>query len=128
MNNINDLTYQIRGCIYETYNKLGPGLHESAYETYLFHALIKSGLNVERQLEVDINIDNIRLERAYRIDLLVEKTVIIEIKSISEISNIQKQQLLTYLKLSNLKIGLLVNFFCKDLNKNIVRIVNNLVE
>jgi len=128
MNNINDLTYQIRGCIYETYNKLGPGLLESAYETYLFHALIKSGLNVERQLEVDINIDNIRLERAYRIDLLVEKTVIIEIKSISEISNIQKQQLLTYLKLSNLKIGLLVNFFCKDLNKNIVRIVNNLVE
>ena len=128
MNNINDLTYQIRGCIYETYNKLGPGLLESAYETYLYHALIKTGLNVERQLDIDINIDNIKLERAYRIDLLVEKTVIIEIKSISEISNIQKQQLLTYLKLSNLKIGLLVNFFCKDLNKNIVRIVNNLVE
>ncbi len=128
MNNINDLTYQIRGCIYETYNKLGPGLLESAYETYLYHALIKTGLNVERQLDIDINIDNIKLERAYRIDILVEKTVIVEIKSISEISNIQKQQLLTYLKLSNLKIGLLVNFCCKDLNKNIVRVVNNLEE
>ena len=128
MDKINDLTYKIRGCIYETYNTLGPGLLESAYETYLYHALIKTGLRVARQLDVDVNIDSIKLERAYRLDLLVENSVIIEIKSISEISIIHKQQLLTYLKLSNLKIGLLVNFCCKDLNKNIVRIVNNLEE
>jgi GxxExxY protein len=128
MNKINNLTFVIRGCIYETYNKLGPCLLESAYETFLFHSLTKAGLSVERQLEVDAIIANVKLERAYRIDLLVEKSVIIEIKSINEISSIQKQQLLTYLKLSNLKIGLLVNFCCKDLNKNIVRIVNNLQE
>ena len=128
MNKFSNLTYVIRGCIYETYNKLGPGLLESAYETFLFHSLTKVGLSVERQLEIDAIIDNVKLECAYRIDLLVEKSVIIEIKSINEISSVQKQQLLTYLKLSNLKIGLLVNFCCKDLNKNIVRIVNNLEE
>ncbi len=128
MNKINDLTYKIRGCIFETYNKLGPCLLESAYETFLYHTLIKNGLKVERQLDVDINIDNVKLERAYRIDLLVENSVIIEIKSIVEISSIQKQQLLTYLKLSKLKIGLLVNFCCQDLNKNILRLVNDLEE
>lgn len=128
MNKLNNLTYVIRCCIYETYNKLGPGLLESVYETFLFHSLTKAGLSVERQIELDAIIDDVKLERAYRIDLLVEKSVIIEIKSINEISSVQKQQLLTYLKLSNLKIGLLVNFCCKDLNKNIVRIVNNLEE
>lgn len=128
MNQINDITYKIRGCIFETYNTLGPCLLESAYEAYLFNALLKCGLKVERQVSVDISIENIRLTNSYKIDLLVEDTVIIEIKSVESIDLKHKSQIITYLKLSNKPVGFLVNFCCSDLKNNIIRIVNNLDE
>jgi len=128
MKNINDITYKIRGCVFETYNTLGPCLLESAYETYLFNALIKCGLKVERQVPVYVSNDNLNNLKSYKIDILVEDTVILEIKSIESIDLIHKSQVLTYIKLADKPIGILVNFCCTDLKSNIVRIVNNFKE
>lgn len=118
-----DLTYKIIGCVYKVHSNLGPGLLESTYEVCLEHELLKIGLKVERQKALPVVYDELKLEAGYRIDLLVENQIILEIKSTDEITPIHKAQLMTYLKLSNLKLGLLLNFNVKDMKKGIKRII-----
>ena len=120
-----ELTYQIRGCIFNVYNKLGPGLFESVYEAALCYELDKVGLAFKRQLELPVHYEDIILDVAFRIDILVENKVIIEIKSVEELSKVHYKQIITYLKLTSIPVGLLVNFNTDSIKENIKRIVNN---
>ena len=119
-----EITYQIRGAIFDTYNALGPGLLESVYEEVLIYYLSKRGLYVERQVEVPIEVDEFILTNTLRLDLLVENTVIVELKSVSEMRDIFHKQILTYLQLSKLHRGILVNFNTTDIQKSIWSKVN----
>lgn len=119
----NDITYKIIGCAYNVHSELGPGLLESTYEVCLEHELIKEGLKVERQKALPVDYDGVKLDAGYRIDLLIENKIILELKSVDEIAPIHKAQLMTYLKLSDLKLGLLLNFNVQDMKKGINRII-----
>jgi len=123
---INDLTYQIRGAIYTVFKELGPGLLEHVYEAALMYELHKSGLNARSQVGLPVIYKGVRLELGYRLDVLVENQVIVEIKSVEFLHNVHKKQLLSYLKLSDKKLGLLVNFNVSKLvdNESLVRIIN----
>ena len=107
---LNDLTYQIRGAIYKVHSFLGPGLFESVYETTLIYELMEMNLNVKSQLGLPVHYNDIVLELGFRIDILVEDQIIIEIKSVTELKDVHKKQMTTYLKLSSMKVGILVNF------------------
>ncbi|TDQ16978.1 GxxExxY protein [Algoriphagus boseongensis] len=120
----NEISFLIRGAIFKVYNTLGPGLLESSYEAALGYELVKSGLLVEHQVGLPLIYQELKLEIGYRIDLLVEKKVIVEIKSVEQIMNVHHLQIMTYLRLSKLKLGLLVNFNTDDLSKNIIRKIN----
>lgn len=122
----NDITYKIRGCIFAVYRNLGPGLFESVYEAALVYELKKNNLEVKSQVPLPVFYEGIQLEVGFRIDVLVEDKVIVEIKSVEELSKVHYKQLLTYLKLSDKKVGLLVNFNCDNISENIKRVVNNL--
>lgn len=122
----NEVTYEIRSVIFAVYKELGPGLLESIYESALCHELHVRGLTFKSQLSLPVIYKNIDLGLGFRIDILVEDAIIIEIKSVEEIKKVHKKQLLTYLKLTNKKIGLLINFntdFLKD-KESIIRIIN----
>jgi GxxExxY protein len=120
---INDITYKIIGCAYKVHSALGPGLLESTYEVCLTHELLKEGLKVEQQKILPILYDGIKLDGGYRIDLLVQDKVVVEIKSVEAIAEIHKAQVLTYLKLSGNEVGLLINFNILDMKKGITRLV-----
>lgn len=120
---LNDLTYKIIGCVYKVHSELGPGLLESTYEVCLEHELLKAGLIVERQKALPVIYDAIKLDAGYRIDLLVNNQVILELKAVDEIAPIHSAQVMTYLKLSGLKLGLLLNFNVPDMKKGIKRII-----
>lgn len=123
----NDITYQIRGAIYQVYKALGPGLLEAVYEEALTYELQKRGLKVERQLEVPILYDGKQLNTNLRLDMLVEDKVIIELKSVSEMKDVFFKQTLTYCKLLNKKLGILVNFNVNDIfDGAIFRVANGL--
>ena len=119
-----ELTYQIRGAIFDVYNTLGPGLLESVYEEALVYELLQRGLKVERQVEVPILYKGQELKTALRLDLLIENTIIVELKSVEEMKPVFAKQLLTYLRLLNKRVGLLVNFSSGDIREGIKRIVN----
>ena len=119
----NDITYQIRGAIYDVYKNLGPGLLESVYEEALCYELELRGLKVERQKPVPINYKGNVLKTDLRLDLLIEDKVIIELKSVEELKPVFFKQTKTYLKLMNKHIGLLVNFGEYDMKEGIHRIV-----
>ena len=121
---INELTYEIRGAIFDVYNALGPGLLESVYEEALVFELRHRGLRVERQMEVPIHYKGNELKTTLRLDLLVENEVIVELKSVEEMKPVFAKQLLTYLKLLDKRVGLLVNFNTSNLRENIKRIIN----
>ncbi|RIW12527.1 GxxExxY protein [Algoriphagus lacus] len=123
---INDLTFKIRGAAFTVHNELGPGLLESVYEAALAFELINLGLKVQSQVPLPVQYKNVNLELGFRIDLLVEEKIIIEIKSVEAIHDVHKKQLLTYLKLSERKVGLLINFNSLKLveKESIVRIIN----
>ncbi|MEP0368032.1 MAG: GxxExxY protein [Cyclobacteriaceae bacterium] len=123
MESLNELSYKIIGCVYKVHTELGPGLLESTYEVCLEHELLKTGLNVERQKALPVVYNEIKLDAGYRIDLLVNGQIILELKSVDEIAPIHKAQLMTYLKLSGLKLGLLLNFNVQDMKKGINRII-----
>ena len=120
----NELTYEIRGAIFDVYNELGPGLLESVYEEALVFELRQRGLKVERQIEVPILYKGQELKTALRLDLLIENTIIVELKSVEEMKPVFAKQLLTYLRLLNKRVGLLVNFSSGDIREGIKRIVN----
>lgn len=118
---INQITEKIIGCSIEVHKQLGPGLLESAYEECLYYELKKMGLNVKKQLALPLIYKDIKLDAGYRIDLLVENKVIVEIKSVDALAEIHKAQLMTYLKLAEIKVGLLLNFNVVQLKDGIVR-------
>lgn len=121
----NEITYEIRGAIYDVYKNLGPGLLESVYEEALVYELEKRGLKVERQKEVPINYDGHILKTQLRLDLLVEDRVIVELKSVKEMQDVFWKQTRTYLRLLNLKVGILVNFNTDNiLDDSIHRVIN----
>ncbi len=122
----NEISYQIRGAIFNIYEKLGPGLLESAYERTLIYEQKKRGLYVETQVSIPIIYEEIQLESAFRLDLLINKKVVIEIKSVEKLSQLHHKQLLTYLKLTGYKLGILVNFNTDEIFNNIIRKVNKL--
>lgn len=114
-----ELTYQVRGAIFDTYNALGPGLLEAVYEEALAYFLTKRGLRVDRQVSVPVDVDGKRLETRLRIDLLVERRIIVELKSVLDMREVFHLQLLTYLKLTKLYRGVLVNFNTDDIENAI---------
>ena len=122
----NDISYIIRGYIFKAYNALGPGLLESAYEAALKYEITKAGLNVQNQVPLPMIYDDISVEVGFRMDLLIENKVIVELKSVDALCDVHHKQLVTYLKLSKHKLGLLVNFNTDDIMKNIFRKVNDL--
>lgn len=122
----NEISYTIRGAIFNVYNQLGPGLLESAYEAALLHELRKTNLKIQSQVALPMIYDTVKVDIGYRLDILVENKVIIEIKSVETILDVHHKQLITYLKLSGLKLGLLVNFNSSDISKSIYRKVNGL--
>ena len=105
---------------------LGPGLLESAYQECLFYKLKEQGLNVEKQKPLPLVFEEVRLEIGYRVDLMIEDKFIVEIKSVNELNDVHLAQILTYLKLSECKLGLLINFNVSLLKKGIRRVVNGL--
>jgi GxxExxY protein len=111
---------------FKVHRNLGPGLLESSYEKCLYHELRKTGLFVERQKEMPLVYDRIKLDIGYRVDMILNKKVIIEIKAVEKLTNVHIAQLLTYLKLSGCKLGILINFNSDLIKKGIKRIVNNL--
>lgn len=122
----NDLTGLIIGCAMKVHTALGPGLLESAYEACLEYELTKAGLYTERQKPLPLAYEEVHLECGYRIDLLVENSVIVELKAVETLHPIHFQQLLTHLRLSQLKLGLLINFNVPHLKDGIRRVANNL--
>ena len=120
----NEITYQVRGAIFDVYNELGPGLLESVYEEALVFEIQKRGMKVERQLDVPIIYKGNVLKSPLRIDLLVEDRIVVELKSVEEMRPLFWKQTLTYLRLKNLHVGLLVNFSSSCINEDIYRIVN----
>ena len=122
----NEISYKIRGAIFEVHRTLGPGLLESVYEAALAHELRLMDLNIYTQMGLPVHYKEQKLDLGFRIDILVEELVIIEIKSIEALHDVHKKQLLTYLKLSGKKLGILVNFNVAKLvdKENLIRIIN----
>ncbi|REL38839.1 GxxExxY protein [Rhodohalobacter sp. SW132] len=122
----NDLSYRIRGAAFTVHTELGPGLFESVYEVALAHELQKDGLDVKRQLGIPVHYDGLRMDQGYRADLLVVGKVIVEIKSVETLQDVHYKQLLTYIRLADIRLGLLMNFNSVSLKDSITRIVNDL--
>ncbi len=122
----NDISYQCIGAAIEVHKNVGPGLLESTYENALAYDLKIMGFDVQQQVPMPFVYKEVKLDVGYRIDLLINKKVIIEIKSVETLAPVHYAQLLTYLRLSDVKLGLLINFNAKTLKNNIHRIVNNL--
>lgn len=123
---INSISGQIVDSAMKVHTALGPGLLESAYEACLKHELQNRGHSVKSQLTLPINYDGVRLDAGYRIDLLVDDAVIVELKAVSGLLPIHRAQLISYLKLSGKKLGLLINFNVARLKEGITRVVNEL--
>ncbi len=123
---LNNITQIIIGAAINVHRELGPGLLESAYEVCIVFELAQKGLKVEQQKPLPIVYREVKLDCGYRLDLAVENRIIVEIKSVEKLLPIHRAQLMSYLKLSGCKIGLLINFNVKLLKDGIVRIVNNL--
>ena len=121
---INEITYQIRGALYDVYVELGPGLLESVYEEALVYELQQRGLSVERQKRVPIIYKGIEISSELRLDIIVEDQVIVELKSVEEMKKVFAKQLQTYLRLMNKSIGILVNFNTDNILSSIQRIAN----
>lgn len=122
----NEISFKIRGAIFKVYNTLGPGLFESVYESALYYELTKMDLKVQRQLVISIPYDEIILDIAFKIDLLVEDKVIIELKSVEDLAPIHYKQITNYLRLTNKKLGILVNFNTTTILNDIKRIANKI--
>jgi len=123
---LNDLTYAVRGCVFEVFRELGPGLLESVYVAALAHELGIHGLKARCQVGLPVTYKENSLELGFRIDLLVENELLVEVKSVEALHPVHSKQLLTYLKLSNRKLGLLVNFNVAKIEDKVslIRIIN----
>lgn len=126
--NENEISFYIRKSIFSVYNELGPGLLEKVYEKVLVHELQNNGLQTKTQVQIPIKYKGICIETSFIADIIIENKVIIEIKSIPEISNVHHKQLLTYLKLTGFKLGILVNFNTDYIAKSIIRKINGIID
>lgn len=122
---LNSISGQVVEAAFQIHSRLGPGLLESVYEVLLARALQDRGLRIQRQVRVPIVFDNIQFDEGFRADILVESSVILEIKSVEQLAPVHAKQLLTYLKLMDLRLGLLINFGAPVIKDGIKRIVNN---
>ena len=122
----NEISKIIVNASYKIHTRLGPGLLESVYEAILSHELTKQGLKIERQKPIPVIWDDIYLDIGFRSDIIVEKKVIIEIKSVEQISNVHLKQLLTYVRVTDLRLGLLINFNEALIKNGIKRVANGL--
>ena len=122
----NEISKIIVNTCYNIHVELGPGLLESVYEEILYYELLQTGLKVERQKAIPVIWDDLKMNIGFRADLVVENKVIIELKSVEKIAPVHYKQLLTYLKITDLKLGLLINFGEKLIKDGLKRIVNNL--
>lgn len=122
----NDIAYTVREAAFKVHTALGPGLLESVYEAALAYEIRKGGLMVATQVGLPAYYDDVRLELGFRLDLLVEDKVIVEIKSVDTLLDVHHKQLLTYLRLSKRKLGLLINFNIPHVKDGIVRLANGL--
>ena len=123
MENINDITGKIIGSAFKVHTALGPGLLENSYKECLFYELIKAGLPVEKEKALPLIYHEVKLNIGYRIDLFVAKKVVLEIKAVEAFSDVHLAQVLTYLKLTQCKVGLLLNFNVADMKKGIKRVI-----
>lgn len=124
----NELSYKIIGSALEVHKNLGVGLLEHTYETALVYEMKLQGLEVKQQVSLPLKYKNISIENAYKVDLIVENKVIVEVKSVLELHPVFHAQLLTYLKQTNIKLGLLINFNSELIKYGIHRIVNKLID
>jgi GxxExxY protein len=122
----NEISKQVVDAAFKVHTKLGPGLLESVYEAVLAYELRKRGFRVERQRAMPVVYEEVRLEEGFRADLVVEDKLIVELKSVEAVAPVHKKQVLTYLRLSNLKLGLLINFGEELIKNGISRVVNGL--
>ena len=120
----NELAHKVIGIALEVHSDLGPGLLERAYEECLFYKIIKSGLLAEKQVAMPLTYEDVRLECGYRIDILVERKLVLEIKAVDALHDVFKAQVLTYLRLGGFKLGLLINFNELMLRNGIKRVIN----
>ncbi|MFN6943826.1 MAG: GxxExxY protein [Cytophagaceae bacterium] len=118
-----DLTKKILECAYKIHSSFGPGLLESAYEEVLYYEIKKSGLSVKKQHPLPLVYEEVYLDAGYRLDLWVENKVVLEIKAVDALNDVHFAQLMTYLKLSESKVGFLINFNVKSLKEGIRRVV-----
>ena len=123
---INEVSGHVVGGAMRVHSALGPGLLESVYEVCLAYELRDRGLEVSQQVELPVTYRGVRIEVGYRLDLLVSNSVVVEIKAVTQLAPIHKPQLLSYLKLSGCKVGLLINFHVHHLKDGITRVVNKL--
>ncbi|MBN1910178.1 MAG: GxxExxY protein [Pirellulales bacterium] len=124
----NEIAAVVVDAAYRVHSSLGPGLLESVYEVVLAHELTQRGLNAARQVPISIQYGEIRFDKAFRADIIVEDKVILELKSIEKVAPVHKQQLLTYLRLADKRLGLLLNFSEALMKTGITRVVNGLKE
>lgn len=123
LDDLNKISFQIIGCAFKVHHELGPGLLESSYEVCLEYELLQIGLKVERQKALPLFYYKVVLDAGYRIDLFVEDSIIVELKAVDLILPIHKAQIMTYLKLTKLRLGLMLNFNVTDMKTGITRIV-----
>lgn len=122
---VNQIAYEITGCAIEVHKQLGPGLLESIYEDCMAYELGKKGLHFERQVEVPVYYKGILMGTPLKLDLIVENTIIVELKAVSELKSVFQAQLLTYMKLTKKPKGLLINFTTENIVKSLVPLVND---
>jgi GxxExxY protein len=122
----NEVSYEIRGAAFKVHTELGPGLLESVYVAALSYELKEKGYSVQNQVGLPVIYAKMKMDIGFRLDILVNDLVIVEVKSVDTLIDVHHKQLLTYLRLSHKKLGLLINFNCVSLKDSIVRIVNNL--
>jgi GxxExxY protein len=124
----NEIARVVVNAAYQAHTRLGPGLLESVYELVLVHELRKRGLDARRQVPIAIEYDGMRFDEGFRADVIVENKVILELKSVESVHRVHKKQLLTYLRLADMRLGLLINFGAELIKDGISRVVNGLPE
>jgi len=126
MKNTNDIAREVVDSAYQVHTKLGPGLFETVYEVALEHELSKRGFTVQRQKPIPVHYDGIHFDEGFRADLIVNDSLIVELKSVEKVAKVHKKQLLTYLKMTGIKLGLLINFGDDLIKDGIFRIANGI--
>ncbi|HAV23082.1 MAG: GxxExxY protein [Ignavibacteria bacterium GWA2_55_11] len=122
----NQISHEVLGCALTVHRYLGPGLLESVYEEVLVYELEKRGLSCDRQVTLPVKYESLELSLGFRVDVIIENSVILELKSVESLLPVHKKQLLTYLRLTNMRLGLLINFNVPLIKESFSRVVNRL--